>query len=187
MSLPGAGTDGGSQLLGVTCNHCGAPLSVPGEMRFVSCTYCGTRLEVHRSGGAAYTQVLGSIDQRTERIEHDVAELKIRERVDQLDREWMIEREKFMARDKNGNMSVPNARRALGGSIVMAIFGVFWTCFAASIRGGPPFVPLFGVLFIIVAIGGGLAAVGKAAEYGDAERDYQRRRREMLDELSTRK
>jgi len=184
MDSTGLGTEGRSQLLSVSCNHCGAPLSVPGEARFVTCTYCGTRLEVHRSGGAAYTAVLNSIDQRTERIERDVAEIKVREQMEQLDREWMIERERYMVRGKNGNVSMPNGPGAIVGSVVAAVFGVFWTIAAASARGAPPFLPLFGVVVIIAAVVGGLTAVGKAALYGDAERDYQRRRRELQDQLN---
>jgi uncharacterized Zn finger protein (UPF0148 family) len=184
MDSMGTGTEGGSQLLSVTCNHCGAPLSVPGDARFVTCTYCGTRLEVHRSGGAAYTAVLNSIDQRTERIERDVAEIKVREQMEQLDREWMIERERFMVRGKNGNVSMPNGPGAVVGSAAAAVFGVFWIFATSSAHGAPTFFPLFGVLFIIAAVVGGLTAVGKAAQYGDAERDYKRRRRELQDQLN---
>ena len=183
MDTTGTANVGGSQLLSVTCNHCGAPLSVPDEARFVTCTYCGTRLEVLRSGGAAYTQVLNNIDQRTERIEQDVAELKVRERLDQLDREWMIQREGFMVHDQNGNASLPSAAGAIAGSVIAGVFGIFWICFTAATP-APGFVSLFGVVFIVVAIGGGISAFNKVGKYGVAERKYQQHRRELLDELN---
>ncbi|NLG83542.1 MAG: zinc ribbon domain-containing protein [Firmicutes bacterium] len=38
------------------------------------------------------------------------------------------------------------------GGILVAIFGVVWTCSAISI-GAPPFFPLFGAVFVLVVIG----------------------------------
>jgi transcription elongation factor Elf1 len=95
------------QVASVSCNHCGAPLHLPADTRFATCSYCGARLEVLHQGGAAYTRVLDDIDQRTRRIEASVDELNHREQLDQLDREWMLARDRYMIRDKNGNMSLP--------------------------------------------------------------------------------
>jgi hypothetical protein len=39
------------------------------------------------------------------------------------------------------------------GGIIAAVFGVIWTIGAASM-GAPPFFALFGVVFVLVAIGG---------------------------------
>jgi LSD1 subclass zinc finger protein len=41
------------QLIAMSCDHCGAPLSVPDGAQLVICTYCGARLEVHRNDGGA--------------------------------------------------------------------------------------------------------------------------------------
>ena len=38
------------QLTAMSCDHCGAPLSVPDGAHSVVCMYCGARLEVHRTG-----------------------------------------------------------------------------------------------------------------------------------------
>ena len=46
----------------------------------------------------------------------------------------------------------PSWAGAIGG-ILVAIFGVFWTIGASSM-GAPPFFTLFGVVFILIAIGG---------------------------------
>jgi ribosomal protein S27E len=178
----GTSTEGSSQLLNVACNHCGAPLSVPGEARFVTCTYCGASLQVLRSGGAAYTQVLNNIDERTQRIEQDVAELKTRERIDELDRQWMLEREQYLVRGRNGNSSIPSPAVAIFGSAVAAVFGIIWTCVAVSI-GAPGLFPLFGVVFVLAALVGGGFAASKASEYKNAQEQYQRRRQALQDDL----
>jgi xanthosine utilization system XapX-like protein len=41
------------------------------------------------------------------------------------------------------------------GGIVVAVFGVIWT-FGALSMGAPPFMALFGVVFVLMAIGGAL-------------------------------
>lgn len=46
----------------------------------------------------------------------------------------------------------PSAMGAFGG-IIAAVFGVFWIIFAVSI-GAPSIFPLFGLLFIVMALGG---------------------------------
>jgi hypothetical protein len=46
----------------------------------------------------------------------------------------------------------PSLMGGIGG-IAVAVFGVFWTVMAASI-GAPPFFALFGVVFVVLAIGG---------------------------------
>ena len=44
----------------------------------------------------------------------------------------------------------PSAMGAVG-SVIVVIFGIFWTITAASM-GAPPLFPLFGVLFVILGI-----------------------------------
>ena len=39
--------------LSIACNHCGAPLTVAEDTRFVTCGYCKLQLEVKREGGGA--------------------------------------------------------------------------------------------------------------------------------------
>jgi LSD1 subclass zinc finger protein len=50
MNLPGGSSEKGMQLIAMSCDHCGAPLSVPDGARSVMCGYCGARLEVQHVG-----------------------------------------------------------------------------------------------------------------------------------------
>src|SRR3954464_7478038 len=98
-----------TQVINVACNKCGASLPVTAGTRFVTCAYCGSQLEIPRSGSAVYTEVLQSIDQRTQRIEQDVEQIKRQNELEQLDRDWMMRREQFMVTNKNGVRSLPGA------------------------------------------------------------------------------
>lgn len=56
------------ELLSLSCNKCGAPLSVPSRTNFITCSYCKSQLAIHQEGGAIYTELLGQIDQKTTQI-----------------------------------------------------------------------------------------------------------------------
>ena len=56
------------KLLALNCNRCGAPLEVPQKAKFITCTFCQTQLSIQRSGGAAYTEALEELGERTEQL-----------------------------------------------------------------------------------------------------------------------
>src|SRR5438309_578271 len=56
------------KLINLSCNKCGAPLEAPSSANFLTCSYCGSRLAVHSSGSAHYTEVLDQIDHKTTQI-----------------------------------------------------------------------------------------------------------------------
>jgi hypothetical protein len=169
----------GTQATSVACNNCGAALEVGPSTRFVTCTYCSSQLEVHRTGAAAYTEVLHAIHQNTQQIAQDVQAIRQQNELEALDREWAIQREQFMTRNEDGSRSVPNATGSVVGAVVAALFGIIWIGFTSSM-GGDSLFPLFGVLFIGVAIWAAIHGYRKAGAYAEAERNYQRRREEVM-------
>lgn len=56
------------RVISLTCDKCGAPLEVGEKVRFFTCAFCGSRLAMHHAGGAVYTEALGRIDEKTDRI-----------------------------------------------------------------------------------------------------------------------
>ena len=58
--------------LALNCNNCGAPLSVPDGVRFLTCSFCQSQLEVVQEGNAAFTKVLEQLQERTEQVATDV-------------------------------------------------------------------------------------------------------------------
>jgi LSD1 subclass zinc finger protein len=165
----------------VTCNGCGAPLDVPAGTRFVTCAYCRSRLEIHRSGNAVYSEVLDAIDQRTRAIAESVADIRRQNEVERLDREWAMRRDELLVRDKRGNASPPTAAGSVIGAAIAAVFGIGWTVFAARM-GAPGFFVAFGAIFVIVALVGGAMGAGRAGRYADERRAYERRRAEAMAE-----
>src|SRR3954451_15924160 len=97
-----AETPTGTQVTSVACNHCGAPLDISPTTQFVTCAYCGYKLQVHRSASSVYTEVLESIDQRTQRMEQDIDQIKRQNELERIDREWSMQRDAMLVRDKQG-------------------------------------------------------------------------------------
>ena len=162
--------------LSLHCNNCGAPLSIPEKTRYVTCTFCDTRLLVHSEGGAAYTEILERIEERTEEIAERLETLERHTELERIDREWMMEREGLLVSDKEGDRREPSAAGAVVGSVIVVVFGIFWLGMASSMGAPGPMVA-FGFVFIAAALFGGLNSLSKASEYRRKQREYQERRR----------
>lgn len=88
------------KLISLNCNHCGAPIQVPDDARYATCRFCESQLAVERLDGAWTTRVLLQIQEQTEVLSTDVQELKQSLAVEQLDRQWDLERRRYL--DKSG-------------------------------------------------------------------------------------
>lgn len=121
-------------------------------------------------------------------------DLHIANLLSQLDREWEIERERYMIMGKYGQKFIPDRTTSLVGAVVIATFGVLWTCVAIGmgfVGGGilgsnillrlvSVIFPLFGILFTAFAVYMGLNGVKKAEAYEKAQTQYRSRRRAIL-------
>ena len=106
-------------------------------------------------------------------------EIKAQNEVAQLDREWQIEREKYLITGKYGNKHIPGKISSILIGVVTVGFGVFWMGGVASMPGSGLF-SLFGLVFILFGAGMGISSFFKAGEYEKAEARYQRRRSLLL-------
>jgi uncharacterized Zn finger protein (UPF0148 family) len=177
-----AGSITAVEVLGLTCNHCGAPLEVPTGTRFITCKYCSSRLEVHQTASAAYTEVVEALTEKTEQIAGDLETIKLQNRLEQLDREWAMLREKYMTRDKDGSVSAPSKVGSVVAGILAIAMGVGWIAFTSSIPEAG-FFPLFGIVFIAAGLVGALLSATQAGAYGRKKSEYEAKRREILDQL----
>jgi DNA-directed RNA polymerase subunit RPC12/RpoP len=75
-------------VMSVSCSKCGAPLNVPQSVNFVTCTYCGSSLEVKNNGGVIYTEILNRIGSNTDHMALDLRAIRIQMAVDALDAHW---------------------------------------------------------------------------------------------------
>ncbi|QDT13989.1 hypothetical protein [Alienimonas californiensis] len=172
------------------CDRCGAPLTVGPRARFVTCTHCGARLSVHRSDSAAWTETLEEVAAATGRIEAKLDALHRRPQLDALEQEWERMQDELGVPVRLGRRRPPTAKdashMALGfQTLAVLTFGAI--AIGAALKGeGGAF--LFGLLWASgvgalmwclawLAQRGGIERVQR---YEAAERDYRRRRAELL-------
>ena len=163
------------ELMTVSCNSCGAPLQVPAGAKFVTCNHCSCQLAVKHTDSVTFTEQLGEISERTNRIAKDVAELKYRQKLDDIDRRWERERESYMVTDKNGHRDVPSAESAIVRGVLGLAAGI--VCMIMGIHSnGSGTVALVGLVVIAVSLFGTCLSCKKAEEYRKAEQAYRGRR-----------
>jgi hypothetical protein len=173
-------------LLSVNCNHCGATLEVDEETRFVTCNYCHSRLGIQRTGSAAFTQVLEKLEQQTGQIAGNLKVIELQNELDQLDREWAMSRENLMVSGRDGARSEPSMAGGVMTIVIGVAGGVAWMVFTAG-HGAPGFFPLFGLIFVVIAVAGGLSSISKAGQLGHSRGDYATRRQQLVSAIEAEK
>ena len=167
------------KIISLNCNHCGAPLDVPARAKFVTCTFCESKLSIQHTGSTWSTEVLEELQKTTQTLASDVRQLQLRSDLDQLDRDWDKKKQQYFTRNRDGSTSVPSGTAAVIGAIGALGFGIFWVIMTSA-GNAPPFFPLFGVLFSGVAIVHMIIGVSKANRYKSAHSRYQRQRRNLM-------
>jgi uncharacterized Zn finger protein (UPF0148 family) len=172
-------------LTSVRCQHCGAPLSLSEGIRFVTCNFCKSELEVVRDANTTHTKVLQQLIDKTEDISDRLTVIEVQQEIDRLDREWDKWQERHLDRRKDGSLAIPSQVNAvliglagLGGLIILATGGII-----ASRHFGTGEMAV-GVCGAGVAI---LIALGQRAHYRRYQEVlllYQNRRTVLLHKLS---
>ena len=80
----------------------------------------------------------------------------------------------------HGSYDVPSARGGAIAAVGAVLFGIFWISMAIRIGAPAPF-PLFGVVFIFVAVAGSLTAARRGKDASKFHRSMMERRREIFD------
>jgi hypothetical protein len=119
-------------------------------------------------------------------VASQLAEVRYQNELARIDREWEIEKEKYLVTGKHGRRHVPTVAAGRAISIIGGVFGLFWTLIAFSITSDAPdegpfrftriFFPLFGIAFTGGAVWLGIYMARKAEEYNRALTAYQERR-----------
>ena len=159
----------------VSCNNCGAPLEVGAGTNYVTCGHCGSRLAVRRTGSSAYTELLEEIDQKTDVMARQLAELRHHAELERIDREWEQERRGFLTTDKRGNTHEPTTAGAILVGVVFVGFGLFFAVTSWNMR-APCLFPVVGLGFAGLGAYFVIAGPAKAKEYQRAQEAYRRRR-----------
>ncbi|MBI1249750.1 hypothetical protein GC197_18140 [bacterium] len=174
--------------IALNCRQCGAPLQVPEDLKHVTCMHCGTQLAVVHEGGAAYTEKLDQIAQKTEQIESKLDQLQRQQKLTSLDHEWEISKESFYIQDKQGQRRLPSKSASIaifimGGIAACAAAGVgFALLYQRSEGNVPAALPIGAAIVVAIAtLWNGLAEYARAEQYEQAKRRYHARRRKLLD------
>jgi DNA-directed RNA polymerase subunit RPC12/RpoP len=174
------------ETLSVRCNHCGAPLEVGSETRFVTCQFCNSQLEVKRTESAVFTEEIAKISENTERMAGSLEVLELQNDLERLDREWIASNP--VSFDSDGR---PVRQTGTGGAAFGMVFAIFFAvvCFgmaaAASSMGAPGIFPLVPVGMGLFAIVAAIMSLGKANDYESRRTDYERRRAAMVARLDS--
>jgi DNA-directed RNA polymerase subunit RPC12/RpoP len=173
------------RILSLTCNHCGASLEVPQKTRFVTCRYCSSRLEIKQSSGTIYTEVLEAIDEKTDKIVEDLEVLKLQSRLEQLDREWEVEREQYLLRGKHGETMVPTRGVIVVVGIIGCLFGLFWIILT-RLMGAPIIFSLFGIIIVVGVFAVIIKAMSGAKAYERRKQIHDSKREQLIAEIGER-
>ncbi|MBA2113130.1 hypothetical protein HOV93_02780 [Planctomycetes bacterium FF15] len=148
----------------------------------ITCLHCGTQLAVVHEGGAAYTEKLDQLVERTEQIEGKVDAMHREQKIAALDREWQAKQESLKVRSKNGIPHLPSKVKGLV-SVVLGVFvGMFIFCLGAgaSDTGGPGVIfSVIGAAAILLITGSGFWQYQRAEAYEKAKREYGRQRQQL--------
>lgn len=153
-------------------------------IRFVTCNYCAAKLEVVHGESVTHTRQLDRIEQTTSQLASNLKVIELQNEIERLDREWDRDREGMLVRGKHGSVSEPSAAGALVGGVIAVIFGIFWVAMAAG-SGAPGLFPLFGLVFIGVAVFSIIRGTSKADRFQRSRGSYETRRAELLARLES--
>lgn len=162
-------------LVSVRCQHCGAPLQVGEAARFVTCQFCKTELSVERTDSAIYTQQLGEIHARTTQMAGELEVIRLQNDLDALDREWLMERERYMVSGQHGSKHEPGMVGALLSGGLMALVGLAMFVGMASAH-APGLLPMAGLAVMLLGIVIGITGMSKASAMSAARSRYERAR-----------
>ena len=166
------------KVLSIACNNCGGPLEVPKKVRFLTCNFCDSRLEVQRTGSTYFTHVLEAVGD----LKHEVETLKLEGRLQRLDRDWHEQRESLKVRNNHGRSHIPSTIGTVVMMVVMIFALIVMSGIGSTAVGGPPAAGLLlvGVAIVLVI---GAVHLGKAKKYEEKKAHYTRKRRELMREL----
>lgn len=170
------------ELTSVRCNHCGAPLEIDADTRFVACRFCNSQLEVKRTDSSAFTEVVQELAAKTEAMAGNLKVIELQNEVERLDREWTMNKEQFHVNGRNGNRSLPSKAGGIAAAIFGSAFLIAWISLSTTMK-APVFFPIFGVVVLGALLANVVSALGKSGRFNQAAEDHQRKRAALLEQL----
>lgn len=136
-----------------------------------------------------FTEVLDDIKKDTETLIDNSEEMLIEKKIARIDREWMIESQQYQLKGNKSSTYHPESSNGIiegVGGVFAIVFGIVWVIGAASM-GAPGIFPLFGLVFIGIAIFQMMANSNTIDSYQSAKSRYLSERSRLLSELEENK
>lgn len=178
-----------TQALSVRCQNCGSPLQVNEGIRFVTCGYCSTELQIVRDASTVHSEILQKLDRRTSEMSGSLKNIEVQNEIERLDREWQMWREGNLPRGKSGRTIEPgNVAFGVMGAFALA-FAVVWLIIASYISSHFPapisfIFPCFGLFFIAMVVYNMVRGMSGTSAYHEARQSYEARREALLKRLA---
>lgn len=141
------------RLISLACYRCGAPLEIPDDLRFVTCSHCGTSLTVEREGDAFFTRELKELAETTRDINEKVDELHAAVMADRREQDWADEQAQALLGSPQGlfhSIGMIQKVMAVVMSVPIAAFFLFV---------GWQFHPIVGLVMACIPLMGALSFV----------------------------
>jgi hypothetical protein len=184
------------KLITVSCNECGAKLSVGDDTRFVTCKHCDTQLAVHHEDGGAFTQVAEAarrleasaetIATHADKMATQNERLLIEGKLARLDREWEQTKQGYMHRSKDGSLHPATRGQAYGFAVMVPL--MFLPLVGPKLT-SPDYEPPAYAWLLCLALAAGLSMVvlkfyRMAERYERAVKNHEEARAELIAKLN---
>lgn len=168
-----------THVIKLCCQGCGSDLEVDENVRFLTCNYCQSKLEVVRDVSVTHTRVLEKLERTTDRIAGNLKVIELQNDLARVDREWELKRQRMVTRSENGREWEPSMVGPVLGGIVIGISGLFLLLRAAD-SAANSISPIIGILVMGLAGFVFYAGVSKAAKFSEMRERYEKGREELL-------
>ena len=173
------------EIISLKCNNCGANLEVNPKVKFFNCTFCKNSLTIKKTGNVMFTEALDEIKDDTETLINYSKVILFEKEVDRMDREWLIERQKYEAYDKDRERSARKTNsengswgwNSLGMVIILGVIGGEIIAIIALVV-----VYLFRILIIVKS-----GPSSKERKYATARNRYEQARRKLIAKINKKK
>ena len=170
------------ETLSVRCNHCGAPLQVAENTRFVTCQFCQSSLEVKRTDSSIFTEEVAKIAENTGRMAESLEVITVQNEIEKLDREWGFEQTNHMVQTRHGPTPPGNPIFGLAFTIFFAV-GCFGMASFSGSFGAPGIFQMVPTGMGVFALVAGVMGMVKGQARDEAQSRYQQRRIELTRQL----
>jgi amino acid transporter len=161
------------------CNNCGSNLNVSSKVKFLNCSFCGSSLTIKNSGNATFTEVIHEIKENTEILVNSSERMAIEKEIERLDREWLIERERYKIKSKHSSDLPDNS--TIITSIIGLILGFIFILF--MMQNAPYQFIIFGIVFMLILVFSTISNIIKTTNYNNAKDLYNRKRKNLSQQL----